>query len=102
MSDGGTGNGTEVGHTLLQLIGRQDTDSYCNYRHATRAFYETYLSKKTSLRSGSHEKVTSNCVSLRLKQGLDSHAVFIPILMEWCFKIELYFEFRYKKDIKLI
>lgn len=68
MSDGGKGNGAAVGHTLLQLIGRQDTDSYCNYRHATQAFYETNLSKKTSLRSGSHENVTSNCVSLRSKQ----------------------------------
>lgn len=46
MSDGGTGNSTEVGHTLLQLIGRQDTDSYCNYRHATQAFYETTFLKR--------------------------------------------------------
>lgn len=67
MSDGGTGNGTEVGHTLLQLSGRQDTDSYCNYHHATQAFYEINLSKKTSLRSGSHENGTSNCVSLSVK-----------------------------------
>lgn len=78
MSNRGTGSGTEVGHTLLLLSGRQDTDSYCNYRHATREFYETNLSKKTSVRSGSHENVMSNCVSLHVKQRLDSHAVTLP------------------------